>query len=245
MNRSEISLLLGAIAARDQRTIGETDVLAWHEDLGDLDYADARQAVTRHFRESTERIMPAHIRRLGRIIRDERRAHETVKALPPGKFDDDPDRDERLARNIAKVRELLDEMTAKRSVPDDDGPLSASEGIHTRAALRARRERGHIQQPAPAKPKRDAKPADAPEPVDEQVSTLAKHYLREGWEPDRVADRLGVSRKWCRKQSRRLAPLGPVGWCGKCTYASRTLPGGNPCPDCHQDQPAAESTEVS
>lgn len=144
MNRSETALLLGSIAARDQRTIGETDVLAWHEDLGDLPFEDCRAAVTRHFRDSTDRIMPAHIRRQVRIIRDQRRASEAVKALPPGRFEDDPDRTERIARNADRVRRLLAELVAKRSIPDADvaqAEPTHSEAVHAKALDRARAEK--------------------------------------------------------------------------------------------------------
>jgi hypothetical protein len=143
MNRSEIALLLGSIAARDQRTVGETDVLAWHEDLADLDFADARAAVSRHFRDSTDRIMPAHIRRQCRIIRDERRASREVRELPPGRFEDDPDRDDRIARNVEKIRALLADIVAKREVPDAGitPERSKSDAIHARAVDRARAEK--------------------------------------------------------------------------------------------------------
>lgn len=144
MNRSETALLLGSIAARDQRTVGETDVLAWHEDLGDLPFEDTRAAVSRHFRESTDRIMPAHIRRQVKIIRDERRASAEVAALPPGRFEDDPDRDERLARNIGKIQKLLAELVAKRSIPDVGIETTAptqSELIRAKALDRARAEK--------------------------------------------------------------------------------------------------------
>lgn len=144
MNRSETALLLGAMAARDQRTIGETDVLAWHEDLSDLPFEDCRAAVSRHFRESTDRLMPAHIRRQVRIIRDERRASEAVKALPPGRFEDDPDRTERISRGADKIRALLAEMAAKRSIPDDDvaqAPPTHSEMVHAKALDRARAQK--------------------------------------------------------------------------------------------------------
>jgi hypothetical protein len=153
MTRSEIALLLSAIAGRDQRTIGETDVLAWHEDLGDLDYADARAAVARHFRESTDRIMPAHVRRLVRLIRDERRRGEVVRSLPPSRFeahaaavaqvpDDVPE------ERPAEVRKLLAGFAAQHAITElpeatpatPAAPLT-SEAIHERALARARSER--------------------------------------------------------------------------------------------------------
>jgi hypothetical protein len=142
MTRSEIALLLGACAARDQRTIGETDVLAWHEDIGDLDFEDARAAVSQHYRESTERIMPAHIRRLVRIIRDRRRATNVVSTLPPGKCEDDPERDARIARNKQKLSAIMSGIAAKRSVPGGAEPeLSESEKIRQRAISVAQQTR--------------------------------------------------------------------------------------------------------
>ncbi|GAA2696433.1 hypothetical protein [Actinoplanes palleronii] len=142
MTRSEIALLLGAAAARDQRTIGDADVLAWHEDLGDLDFSDARAALGRHFRESTDRLMPAHIRRLVRIIRDERRASSVVTALPPGKTQDDPDRAERIARNKARLSAVMAQIAAKRAVPSAPAEEpTASDEIRMRAIARAQAER--------------------------------------------------------------------------------------------------------
>lgn len=144
MTRSEIALLLGAIAARDQRTVGDTDVLAWHEDLDDIDFDDARQAVRLHFRDSTDRIMPAHIRRLARIVREERAKSAITKTLPPGRFEDDPSRTERIAKGAAKVRQILAELAAKKALPADDvptAPPTRSEAIHARALDRARAEK--------------------------------------------------------------------------------------------------------
>jgi hypothetical protein len=139
MTRSEIALLLGMAAARDLRTIGEADVLAWHEDLGDLDFDDARAGLRRYFREHTERIMPAHVRRYVRIIRSETGANSVVRALPPGKLEDDPERAERIARNRAKVQAVINDFLAGKSVADlDDTPLDGSELIRQRALDRAR-----------------------------------------------------------------------------------------------------------
>jgi hypothetical protein len=150
MNRSEIAMLLGACAARDQRTVGDMDVMAWLDDLGDLDFQDAREAVSMHFRESTDRIMPAHIRKLCRIVRDKRRAGQEVAKLPPGKTQDDPLRAASIARNRERMSKLMAEIAAKRSVPKADAdpartaPVvasSRSDEIRERALARAAVER--------------------------------------------------------------------------------------------------------
>ena len=114
MNRSEIALLLGLAAARDNRRVDEVMVAAWHEDLADLDFADAREALRRHYRESTERVMPAHIRQLVRAIRRERRgAPHEIRALP-SRFEPDATRSVRVREGVARCREVLASVMAPK-----------------------------------------------------------------------------------------------------------------------------------
>lgn len=84
MNLSETAELLTRISSFNNRTIGEGDVTAWQSVLGDVDLADAEEAVRRHFAEHTDWLMPAHIRRLVRDIVRER----AVAAAPwaPGQY---------------------------------------------------------------------------------------------------------------------------------------------------------------
>lgn len=72
MNKSQVAAILGLIAARDNRTIGEVDVRAWHEDIGDLEFDDARRAISLHFQESTDYLMPVHVRRIAKQLARER-----------------------------------------------------------------------------------------------------------------------------------------------------------------------------
>lgn len=141
MKKSEAALILAAAAARDLRTVGEADVLAWHEDLEDITYPEAREALKRHYRNSTDRIMPAHIRQHVRVIRDEQRrqsAHE-VRALP-SRFEDDASRDERTSRGAQMVREALAAALSPK-VDEEPEELSPSDEIRQRALERARAER--------------------------------------------------------------------------------------------------------
>jgi hypothetical protein len=62
VNRDEIIDLLTVAAAFDQRTVGETDVVAWSAVLGKSGFAAARQAVISHYGEQVRRVMPADIR---------------------------------------------------------------------------------------------------------------------------------------------------------------------------------------
>lgn len=88
MTPAETARILAAIQARDLRTVGEVDVRAWHEDIGDLDYADCLPAVSEHFRNSEARIMPVHVRRIATERRRERAARErTAELLAPPSAD--------------------------------------------------------------------------------------------------------------------------------------------------------------
>lgn len=87
MTKTETALLLAQIAAFDHRTVGETDVEAWHAALDDTDYGDAQQAVIQHYRESTEWLMAAHIRAAVHRLR----ANRLALAGPEPAPDVDPD----------------------------------------------------------------------------------------------------------------------------------------------------------
>jgi hypothetical protein len=76
MNLEEAAAVLAKAAGYDNRTVGDANVLAWHEALGDLDVGDALQAIAIHHRTSTDYLMPVHIRRLVADIRRERYEHE-------------------------------------------------------------------------------------------------------------------------------------------------------------------------
>ena len=142
MNAEEIGDVLAKAAAYDQRTVGSVDILAWLEVIGDLDRGDALVAVARHYRETTNRIMPADVRRCVKAIREDRqraKRHE-VRALP-SRFEDDDDRNTRIVAGLTVAREVL---------PQPE-PGSA-EDLHLTALRRAKAERG--DRPNPAKERR-------------------------------------------------------------------------------------------
>lgn len=62
MKLSEVSQLLGAIAATDNRTVGDLDVQTWAAILPpDMPLAAAQAAVIQHRRESSDWLTPKHI----------------------------------------------------------------------------------------------------------------------------------------------------------------------------------------
>lgn len=80
MNHSETARALALVQAFDQRTIGDADVIAWQGVLPDAAYADVEEAIRQHYAEQTDRIMPAHVRR---VVRDIVRARQ-VSPWAPG-----------------------------------------------------------------------------------------------------------------------------------------------------------------
>lgn len=78
MNRTECAQLLTVVASFDRRTLGEADVITWHETIGDLSFDECRNAVVKHYAEQTEWVMPAHVRRLALVTRQD----AAMRALP-------------------------------------------------------------------------------------------------------------------------------------------------------------------
>ena len=122
MTPDQVALVLTKAAAVDSRTIGEADVLAWHEILARVNLADALEAVKRHYSASRERIMPADVLKLSRTVRDERDRAKAEPLALPGRYEDDAERDARVKAGAAKVRKAIAPVVARLSV-DRDKPM--------------------------------------------------------------------------------------------------------------------------
>jgi hypothetical protein len=61
MTKSEVAKVLAKAAAFDSRTIGEADVEAWFECIGNMGFTEALNGVTAHYRVSNRRLMPADL----------------------------------------------------------------------------------------------------------------------------------------------------------------------------------------
>ena len=123
MNADEVGKLLGLMALADNRKPPEDEagqlamVQFWLGMVGDLDYADAAQAVTEHYRESREWLMPVDVRRRVKALRRDRIARDPLPA-PPAELADDPGRyREALA---AGIRRTADGMNVRKAI---GGPL--------------------------------------------------------------------------------------------------------------------------
>src|SRR5574342_891270 len=193
MTPIEVSRVLAKAAAFDRRTVGEVEVLAWLEAIGDLDVGDALAAVTAHYRDSHDWLTPSHIRTLVTVADRER--HREIREAR------EREAEQRAAITRGPVTDRSADVTALvRSVAER---FAVTDPIHTKALARARRERGRPERERPLR-KRRGKPTDWPPPTSDEVAALATRYLIDGHNPDTVADRLAVSRRWCRKTARRF-----------------------------------------
>jgi hypothetical protein len=127
MTPDETVDLLTVAAAFDQRTVGEGDAMAWYAVVGDLDFTEAKQAVIAHYSDSTERVMPAHVRIRVKAARRDRLARELVPA-PPAELTDEPGRYK--AELKASIREIADGFRLPKAVaalPASEMPPPAAE----------------------------------------------------------------------------------------------------------------------
>ena len=162
MNPIDTAGVLAKAAAFDQRTVGQADILAWHEALADLDAADALAAVTRHYATSEQRIMPVHVRRIAtELARERHRAAREERerlALAADAATRGPvrDRSADVADMLAALRDRLG--------PSDPSVLRRAEWVREER-LRQRPAAGpnpHYQGPPP--------PGGWPIPADDQTA---------------------------------------------------------------------------
>jgi hypothetical protein len=84
MTPADAAELLALAAAFDRRKIGKADAIAWADALADLGQADCAEAIRAHFRDSTDYLMPAHVRRGVKALRADRiRAASSGLLEPP------------------------------------------------------------------------------------------------------------------------------------------------------------------
>lgn len=83
MTPADAAELLAIAAAFDRRKIGKADAIAWADALSGLEVADCAEAVRAHFRESTDYLMPVHVRQGVRKIRAERIRTASSALLEP------------------------------------------------------------------------------------------------------------------------------------------------------------------
>jgi len=73
VNIEEVGKLLAKVALIENRTATNEQIVAWAELLQDIDYADANEALVRHYQQRTDAIKPAHIYRGAKEVKAEGR----------------------------------------------------------------------------------------------------------------------------------------------------------------------------
>lgn len=121
MNLNEAKSLLDQISATDGRRVPEAMPAAWLRILGKFSYMDCQAAAEKHFEESTEWLMPAHIVRAVKSRRSQR-----LQSLGPIEVG----RHERLdaAEEVQVVREIR-QAVADGALSEDGYRWYANGGV--------------------------------------------------------------------------------------------------------------------
>ncbi len=90
MNAEETGDILALAASYDRRKVGEAEIIAWHAAIGDLPFVDCRAAVVAHYQETSDWLMPAHVRNRVKDARRQRIADAVGVPAPPPELLDDP-----------------------------------------------------------------------------------------------------------------------------------------------------------
>jgi len=90
MNAEETGRVLAKCAGYDRRKPDDAVTVAWYQALGDLGYDDCIAAVIAHYTETTDWIMPAHIRNRVREARNQRIMDAGGVPAPPPELIDNP-----------------------------------------------------------------------------------------------------------------------------------------------------------
>lgn len=165
MKPSEAAMLLGVASAYDRRTVGQADAEAWAAALGGLDLNDCRQAIIDHYADSTEWLMPAHIKRAVRRIRGKRCADYGTLPLPPARIREMEDGPEFHAAYSQWERESWDHIAAGREpegdvLPEIEAPKDSAE---TLKEIRREIERRRIEDTSGTEPdEEDPTPDERP-----------------------------------------------------------------------------------
>lgn len=132
MNRAETAQLLAVIQTYDQRTVGETDVIAWHGVVGDLRFDECRDSVLAHYGEKTDRIMPANVRtfvQAARIKAAGEERQQEIESRRPSSSQELVPMPDWFRSTVAEHRNRA--RAARKQAEDNDEPVSFGSAIVT------------------------------------------------------------------------------------------------------------------
>ncbi|MGW4633672.1 hypothetical protein [Nocardia sp. NPDC004415] len=140
MKKNDVARLLAIMASFDQRTVGESDILAWYSAVGTLHYPAAQAAVIEHYRTSADRIRPVHVLDIARRAANDHVERASVSRDYRQNREDQ--RDERLAELCGGTRAAR-ELTA---APSTNRPPASAE-IRSRLMSECRAKFGTAETP--------------------------------------------------------------------------------------------------
>lgn len=198
MDRVEVAQLLAAASARDNRKPSEAAILAWMEDLGDLAYIDAADALREHYRTSTEYLTAAHIRALATGYA--RTRHEAIERETRRRELEAPARRNRSA----DVEQMLNALSARLAAGAARQRGVDTSDSHEAALAQARQMHGGRLDTSVLTRRRDGRATpftgrEYPPPATPAVADQVRQYLADGYTPGQAADALFVSIAWCRR----------------------------------------------
>lgn len=105
MDLREAFQLLTLASARDGRTVDKEVASVWAEDLRNVNIADAVEAATMHYRESTAWLMPNHVIANVRRIRERHEREDRIQRQlnPPPAPAGDPNGIEIYRAEVARL----------------------------------------------------------------------------------------------------------------------------------------------
>lgn len=158
---SEATQILGAIAAYDQRTVGAFEANAWaasiNHEYPNMMLADAIEAVIEWHATSTEgRMRVSNVISGAKVVARRRIAAEAAQRHAPGCYRIVDEFGQAAADQVRalesgerpadgpglrELRRVLEEIAAKRSIPEVDENESPSDRIYRSALIRARADK--------------------------------------------------------------------------------------------------------
>jgi hypothetical protein len=162
VNAAEIGDLLGFAALYDNRKASDPDVMAWLKAIGDLPYADCEAAIAAHYGDSTERVMPGHIRTRVKAVRAERLARTPLAPPAPSLTEQPSLYREALRRQVQRLADGFAVPAAIKGAPGDGEP--PAEYVAARKA------------PPDAEP-----PKPDPQAIAREQVAESRKERREGW----------------------------------------------------------------
>lgn len=127
MKHSEVGDLLTMCAGFDNRTVGEANVVAWHQIIGHLPYVQAKIAVLEYYTRESRQMMPADV--MAGVKRIRRDALESADATFV--YTGDPDDTGEWKRQLLAHRTAIGdgEVIVPPAIENPVNPQKAIEGL--------------------------------------------------------------------------------------------------------------------